>query len=666
MPSLDTKKNLMSHRLITYPFVIVTIAAVSFCSGLNAQVDGIFLDPDTSSHATEGSLDAPYYSPTLKEDEQESYAAPQMLTQEYVPQASPLTTDTGWWTPMVFKPMRNSGSPIQLSLDEVLVRTLANSNQIKVFAELPMIRRTAIIEADSAFDWTRFLEGRWDDLNDPVGSSLTVGGTGTRYVNQQLTAAGGLRRRNRQGGEFELRQNLGRQETNSNFFIPNPQGTARLVLGYTQPLLRGRGLVYNESLTCLAKLDATVADDEFRRQLQAHLLEVTRAYWALYLERGVLFQKMNNFERADEIYKILERRSEVDAQEAQIVSAKASVSTRRAELIRSRTAVRNAEARLRSLVNDPALGEFSGMEIIPIDPPNLNDFNVEMEEAIGVAIQSRPEVLQALKQIKAGAIRMGMARNELLPQLNLITQAYVAGLEADSQIADAFGEQFTAGRPSYSVGLNYEVPIGNRAACARNTRRRLEYRQLQNQYQTTLATVKLEVEVAVREIETSAQELIAKKEAMVARDAQLSALTKRWQQLPGEDLSAVLALENLLTSQERLVAAENEFLQSQLTYSLAMMNLKRSTGLLLQAEGINVAEMNDGDLPALVAEKSLHQGVGQFHGVGQYDTSVPYDADATYESIVPYGGNVPYDQQAPCAECDNLSSAAALRNSTQR
>lgn len=507
--------------------------------------------------------------------------------------------ESGWWSEFVSQPMRENSQAKFISLDEVLVQTLSYSNQIKVFAELPLIRRTAIVEADAAFDWSRYFETRWDDLNDPVGNTLTVGGTGTRYINQQWTAGAGVRRRNRVGGEIDVRQNIGYQETNSVFFEPNPQGTARLILGYTQPLMRGRGRVYNESLICLAQLDAKIANDEFRRQLQTHLLEVTRAYWALYMERGVLFQKMNSYDRAQEIYNLLEKRRNIDAQQSQILSARASATTRRSELIRARMAVKNAESRLRTLVNDPEFGQFDTMELIPIDVPTMQPCEVSMQESMHFAVQMRPEILQALKQIKAGSIRLGMSRNELLPQLDLITQTYVAGLEGGGSIGDAWTGQFGNGRPGYSVGLNYEVPFGNRASEARNLRRRLELRQLNNQYQTTLQTVSLEVEVAVREIQASLQEMFAKSQAMQARSAQLDALTKRWQQLPGEDVSASLALENMLASQRILAESEFEFLQSQLTYNLSQMNLKRVTGLLLRAEGINICESIENCLPTL-------------------------------------------------------------------
>lgn len=512
-------------------------------------------------------------------------------------------SEMGWWSPMVLESMRNDAQPQQLTLDDVLARTLVHSQQIRVFSDLPMIRKTAVIEADSEFDWTRFLETRWDDFSDPVGSSLTVGGTGTRYDNHQWTGRAGVRRRNRQGGQFDISQSYGWQETNSSFFIPNPQGTARLVMNYTHPLSRGSGRVYNESLTCLARLDKNIADDEFRRQLQSHLLEVTRAYWLLYLERGVLFQKINSYQRASEIYEMLKKRSSVDAQLSQIASARATATTRKAELIRAQTAVKNAESRLRSLVNDPEFGQFDEVELIPLDTPTNVVYEVDLHESMSFAIQNRPEVLQALKQIKAGTVRYSMSKHELLPILNLITQAYVAGLRPDGDALDAWSQQFNDGQPSYSVGLNYELPIGNRGANARYTRRRMELRQLKAQYQTTLETVKLEVAVAVREVETAIQEMFAKEEAMNARSQQLDALTKRWESIPGEDITASLALENLLDAQERLATAEFDFLQSQLTYNLSLMNIKKATGLLLQAESIVVAEACEDNLPTQILSK---------------------------------------------------------------
>ena len=501
-----------------------------------------------------------------------------------------------WWVTPALTQLRPNARPIRISMESAIVRALAHSPQIRVFSELPLIRRTAITEAEAAFDWRTFLDSQWEDVSEPVGNSLTVGGGRDRYDNHDLSVSGGFRRRTALGGEFEVAQEFGHQTTNSTFFIPNPQGTSRLTLGFTQPLLRGSGKIYNQSLTCLARIDKDVAESEFLRQLQSHLIEVSRAYWALYLERGLYVQKSESYHRAKEIFTRLEARRNIDVSESQLTSVRASVTERRAELLRSRMAIKNAESRLRTLTGDPNLGTSEEAELIPQDRPGLAGIHTTIEQAMSDAARFRPEVSAALKKLKAGAVRCGMTKHELLPVLNLVTKTYVAGLQYNDP-GKAFFRSFTDGSPSYTVGLQFEVPLGRRAARARHERRRLEQRQLKHEYESVLASIRLEVETAVRELETSLQEMDAKGEAVKARKAQLNALKQRWEMLPGQDLSANLALVNLLTSQEKLTAAEHEHLKAIMTYNLAVITLKRVRGTLLQEEGVSVTEYRRCCLP---------------------------------------------------------------------
>lgn len=512
--------------------------------------------------------------------------------------------EAGWWQPMVIHSIRDEHDDLSLSLEESLVRALQYSQQVKVFSELPLIRETSIIEADSAFDWVRFMDGRWDDRNDPIGNSLTAGAGLQLFEDHLLSGRAGARRRTRSGGQLELTQQLGWQRNNSTFFIPNPQGTSRLNVSFTQPLWRGRGFVYNTSLVLLAKIDKLAADDEFARQLQSHLLEVARSYWALYLERGVLLQKTNSYIRGKAVFDRLNSRRDIDAPANQIVSAEAALKSRLSDLVRARAAVKNAESRMRSLINDPGM---LNLELIPSDQPAFQSLPVEMDESVSIAFQKRPELHQAVKQVKAAAVRLNMAKHELLPVLNLVTNAYLAGIEDRGRFMSAFGNQFSEGRPSYGVGLEYELPYCNRAARARLQRRRLEIRQLQEQYATTCETVRLEVEVAVREFETSQTELSTKLQAMKARSAQLAALTQRWEQLPGEDVSSSLALENMLVAQDALAQSEFEYLQAQMTFRLSIFNLKRAMGTLLESEQVNVTRNSTGPhcAPQQTADKPL-------------------------------------------------------------
>ena len=103
--------------------------------------------------------------------------------------------------------------------------------------------------------------------------------------------------------------------------------------------------------SCWLRSTLGSAYDELSRQLQAHLLEVTRGYWALYLERVSLAQKVKLYLQTEKITEHLERRQQIDAQRSQLASAQAALESRRSDLIRARTAIKNAETRLRTLLN---------------------------------------------------------------------------------------------------------------------------------------------------------------------------------------------------------------------------------------------------------------------------------------------------------------------------
>ena len=522
-----------------------------------------------------------------------------LVSDELIP-SPPLLTDTTagtaanrpWWQDELESSTRPTATTLPVSLESLLIRALEHSAQIKVYSDLPLIRETAICEAEAAFDPSAFLESRWDDGNDPVGNSLTTGGS-ARYQNNQFSGGAGLRQRTRIGGKLEVSQRIGWQDTNSNFFVPDQQGTAKLALSFTQPLMRGRGQVYNESLIVLARIDTEVSEDEFSRQLQSHLLEVARAYWSLYLERAMFVQKQRSLARAEEVRQQLAARAEIDAVASQIQRAEAEVATRQSEFIRAGMAVQNAEDRIRALVNDPILGEDGQIELIPTDQPTDLEQMVGMEESMATAIQMRPEVAQAINQIRASCVRLDMAKNELMPVLNLVTETYMSELQDGGSVGDALTDQFHEGGPGYSVGLQFEVPLGNRAARTRNDRRKMELRQLHNQYETTLKTLNLEVEVAVREVKTSHAEMLAHRTSMQASQSQLDYLEKRWKLLPGDGVNAPLMLDNLLTAQERLVRSESAYVQAWVTYNLSLINHKRATGELLQQQNITWSDYMD-------------------------------------------------------------------------
>lgn len=513
------------------------------------------------------------------------------------------TEPIAWWNPIITKPLFKDRKAVSISLDNLLAAALIHSAQIEVFKDIPLIKETAIMNADAAFDWTPFVESRWNDVREPVGSILTT--DQPFYEDHDFSSKVGIRRRNTLGADVEISQQFGHQQTNSQFFQPGNQGTARLTLGFTQPLLRGAGRVYNTSLTVLAQIDTDVARDELSINLQSHLLEVTRAYWRLYLERGNLLQRQRLLTRAEEILVQLERRQVLDAQLSQVVRARAAVAARKSEIFRAEMAVRNAESKIQALINDPDLGgPNQHKELIPRELPWNEPFPVDVNGSVTLAVKNRPEVNRAMKEIRSAGVRLEMSKNEMLPMLNMVLETYTRGLRGNSNVGGAFVDQYETGDISYSVGLQYEMPIWNRAAKSNLQKRRLELRQLENQFRATIASLTLEVEIAVRELQTTANEVELKQKAMVAAVAEVDQLSDQWKLIPGDTRSASGLLIDLLDSQERLTVAEFEYLDAELSFSLAKMTYRQAVGTLLESEGISVDQFCECYLPRIDLQKN--------------------------------------------------------------
>lgn len=536
----------------------------------------------------------------------------QQLQSQANSQPQPLVES--WWDGHVTQSLRNQ-QPLEADVHTLLFLALQHSNNIKIAKRDPLIRETAVAEADSSFDWVRYLNTAWNDTSQPIGNTLTAGGTATRFNDNVFTGTAGVRKLTRYGGILDISQQFGWQDNNSLFLIPPNQATSQFTVSYSHPLLRGRGQAYNNSLVVLAQIDADVAEHEFYATLQDELLEITRSYWALYLERAALAHQMRLFLKTQEIYQTLDARQRVDTQRTQLITAASALESRRADLIRSQTAVTNAETRLRGLINAPELANTDVAELVPQELPVVTAYPVDFQAELQSAIQNRPEVQAAIRQVKAGSTRLGIAQHELLPALNLVTQTFANGLRGNSAFGGAFGDQFLTGRPSYSVGLQYELPVGNRLARARLCRREHELSRMRDEYARALETVKTEVDIAVRELQTSYLEIQAKSRALAAAEAEATTIKERWVRMMDGRGSGGLNLESLLRAQERVTESEREYVTSILTYNLAMVNLKRSNGTLLQSENVNVtADCKDG-CKDIQLSKGLPQGAaGQVSG----------------------------------------------------
>ncbi len=489
-----------------------------------------------------------------------------------------------WWQSTVLSPIRFSDASRSINSEELIFDALQYSSRIAAVNETVVIARTGITRAAAEFDPTQFVESRFIRTSVPTGSDLDAGFNVDRLREEDFSFSGGIRRRNQLGGQVEVGQQIGLRDSNSRFFTPDDQGNSRLTLNFTQPILAGAGKAFNRSLIVLAKLDTEISAQQSVAEIQDHLLAVSESAWDLYFQRTSLLLHLNHLQQARSILDWLTARRQVDALDSQIHRARSAVTSRESELSRGIASIRNAEDRIRALVNSPSLLTQRSMELVPDQAPTIERIDVSMDDAVVTALQQRSEINQLAFEIDSACVRLNVARNELLPSLDLIFETYVSGLRDGYDIGRSWVDQFSVGEPSYNAGFMFEVPLYRRAAKSNVQRRQAELRRLSKRLDETIQVLHAEVASAVRDLQTSYQEMHARYSAMQAATEYSGQLKERWKELPGEGFSANSILEDLLEAQNRQLAEEVAFVRAQIAYTLSITRLNRATGTLLQTD----------------------------------------------------------------------------------
>ena len=106
-----------------------------------------------------------------------------------------------------------------------------------------------------------------------------------------------------------------------------------------------------------------------------------------------------------------------------------------------------------------------------------------------------------------------------------------------------------------------------------------------SRFSLTVEEALTSVEIAVREVQTSYREMVAKQKAVRAAQSEADYLNDRWKVLPNVNDSAAQLLENLLDAQERVADEEQAMVSAQVNYVLTLVQLKSEMGTLLRVGG---------------------------------------------------------------------------------
>lgn len=492
------------------------------------------------------------------------------------------------WFGQIHFAMLRYARQTDLSLQDAIYTAIQFSPEIQVLRADVGISEAEVAKQNAVFDWNSFVQSNWDERNVPVSSNLD--GAFNRLENHTLANSGGLRKQGSLGGAMRLAQELGFADSNSTFFRPENQASARLAIEYQQPLLQGAGLLVTKSRINIAITNAGVSHEQLLSGMQLHILSVINAYWELAARRGEFIIHKRSYERALETASVVSNRAHLDVGPVQSARSEATLSARRAALINAEFAVVLTQEKLLRLMFGPCFREAVNAEVIPTSNMVGPSRAVDMEMELQAGLQCRPEVRRSLKEIRRTSIEQGVARNQLLPLLGLTMSVSNKGLQGNNGLASAFNDQFNLGDPTYGVGVAYELPVGNRAAKANLRQAQIRLCRFQKQFETVVSDVALEIRNAAHNLNLAAQQREATKQALALAERELEVLKARAELLLDGDNVGPLYLDDLLTTQQRLAIAEQSFLDACAKHALAYFELQRATGVLLQCSDISGAQ----------------------------------------------------------------------------
>lgn len=410
------------------------------------------------------------------------------------------------------------------------------------------------------------------------------------------------------GTTFSIGFNTQRQSTNQRVRF-NIAYVPSLDFVVTQQLLQGFGFEPNRRYLEVAQNGRQVAREVYRQQVMTTLAQALNSYWNLVGLQETVRAARQALEVAQQLYQDNKKQAEIGTLAIlDVTSAESEVASRQRDLIVAQTNAQQAEVQLKTLISkklDPALANASVEASDPLPEPQDSDLP-SLNDALVTAQKNRPEIPEAQGNLLSAEIAQKFSRDALKPSLVLFGQYSTASLYGTSFIpgpngtiitvpgswGTALSQAFNSSFPQYAVGISLTINLKNRSAQADNIRARLEERQGETGLQQTRNQVRLEVRNAVIGLEQAKSQVEAARKAVEYSRQTVDAEQKKL-------AAGVSTPYNVILVQRDLLSAQLAEVQARATYAKARVEMDRSTGVILEKNNVNSADIPRGQFPDL-------------------------------------------------------------------
>jgi outer membrane protein TolC len=401
-------------------------------------------------------------------------------------------------------------------------------------------------------------------------------------------------------------------ETNQLTADLNPFNRGTLSLQVSQRLLQGFGLQVNNRNIRIARNSLRVSDLTFKQQVITTVASVINLYWDLVSFNEAVKVRRQALTLAQKLYEDNKKQVEIGTlAPIEIVRAEAEVARNQQDLTIAETQVLQQETILKNQLsrNGVANDTLAAVSIVPTDRISIpeNEAVLPANDLIDQALKQRPELEQTRLNITNTKIGLAGARSALLPSLDIFGSTGTRALSGSVNpvsfgnqprnanpffvggFTNALGQLFRRNFPDYTLGVQLNVPLRNRAAQADIANDTLRLRQQELQEQRQLNSIRVDVQNALIALQQARAQY---QSAMKNRDLQQQTLDAEQKKYALGSSTIFLVIQG----QRDLALAQQSEVQAQTAYARARNQMYVAAGNLLDTYQISLDDAIKGEV----------------------------------------------------------------------
>ncbi|MBX3420026.1 MAG: TolC family protein [Pirellulaceae bacterium] len=442
--------------------------------------------------------------------------------------------------------------------------------------------------------------------------------------------------------------------------------TAALEVQLNQPLMRGRGTLVNRIPVVLARINEDIALHQFEANVRNLMRDVEHAYWDLYMGYRAVEAARTARDSALDLWRVAEKRAtSSDTGPAAVAQAAGRYSQFQAQLnisINGSPVPGNDPlglvGRERVLREKMGLAPTDGPFIRPSEEPTLARVAFDWEAVKAEGLVRNTELRTQKWSIKQRELEVISAKNQILPQLDLVgtyrwlgvgdelIAADRSGIRFPNPGSNAFEEMTTGDYQEVGARLEFTpAPIGSR-------REKLNILASQMQLKKSHEELRTKELMMMHQLESAWVNVASTHTSMVNFFDQLRENQKEidiyHEQLSSDSGDMSQLLDALLRAEEIKARAQLQYFQSIVEYNKSIVNIHYLKGSLFDLNNVTLGEGAWVDKAYWDAEqRSLERAGGVYFDYGYTRPAVVSQGPVDTGSITE--GNVSESRSYPGA-----------------